>query len=374
MKRWKKQSGLSAVELLVGAAVIVTVFSLAFRNLVQLRAGMKRVTTSGPHMYFESFAISRLKLFYAKLMQWTTHVRAPGQNGANFYCNDSAYFAYSPIRNNLSSGRGSQAVARATLGLDLRLALSTFTAADLNQGQSTLLDAAQARRADPNSAASMRPWGAMIPFSEVNNEWIPAHSFSRNWCAMQPPRGPADNDGSLGSEMCEMFERCTETANRARIPNQLGNQGTAVTDISALNNSSMCFVFAGNLFSRSEMNVFSVDNKSAGLTALDFPSVIGLAVGRARFVNSTTGADITCNTAATEMNRSLKVTLTLYTALHADLQDVKRLQVHKSIREITGEKLGVAIPNCSAPGRGGNDADRCLRDPTWHYECADSCN
>jgi hypothetical protein len=370
VKRFRKQSGLSTVELMIGAAMLITVFSITFRNLVHLRAGMKRVTTSGPHMYFESFAVSRLKLFYAKLMQWTTHVRAPGQNGADFYCNNAAYFAYSPIRNNLTSGTGSQEIAKETLGLDLRLALSTFSAADLGDGAETLISAASARKDDK------RPWGAMIPFHQITDEWEKAHPFSKEWCDSQPPKGPWNSEHKLGSEMCEAFSKCTEQAGISRFTNQIGNQGSAVSDISNLTNTSMCFVFVGNLFSRAEMGKAQNENKSAGLKALDFPSVIGLAVANARFVNNTNSTEISCEIAATEMNRSLKVSLTLFTALHADLMDIKKLQVFKTVREITGEKLGVAIPNCNAPGRAGDetDAQRCLKDPTWHYECSTTCN
>ncbi len=370
MKRFRDQKGLSLAELLVGAAILVTVFSLSFKNLVQIRGGMNRVTTSGPHLFFESFAVSRLKLFYAKLMQWTTHVCKDGSSDTNCFCTDAAYFAYSPVSNSdIVSGKGNAIVGQRTLGLDLRLALSTFRIEEMMNGASvkTLIEISNERRADPNSA----PWGAMIPFHLINDHWLPANKFSRDWCAAPPPRGPADNDGSLGSEMCDQFARCTAEGGRARLPNQIISGGTE-TNISNLRSTSMCFVFAGNMFSRSDTN-FGDTRKSAGLSSLEYPSVIGLAIGEARFVNNTNSSEITCRQASTEMNRSLKVKLTLYTALHADLQDTKKLQVHKSVREITGEKLGVSIPNCFSPGRGGSGNLKCIQDPTWNYECSDSC-
>jgi len=362
---------MSLAELLVGAAILVTVFSLSFKNLAQIRGGMSRVTTSGPHLFFESFAVSRLKLFYAKLMQWNTHVCRDGSSNTSCFCRDAAYFAYSPVSNaNIVSGRGGATVGQRTLGLDLRLALSTFQIEEMMDGASvkTLIEIANDRRAQPDAA----PWGAMIPFHIIEDEWKPANSFSREWCAAPPPRGPADNDGSLGSEMCDQFARCTAEGGRARQPNQIGTFDGAETDIRGLRSTSMCFVFAGNLFSRSDTTLADT-KKSAGLSSLDYPSVIGLAIGEARFVNNTNSSEITCQQASTEMNRSLKVKLTLYTALHADLQDTKKLQVHKSVREITGEKLGVSIPNCFSPGRGGTGDLKCFRDPTWNYECSDSC-
>lgn len=374
MKRFRDQKGLSLAELLVGAAILITVFSLSFKNLVQIRGGMNRVTTSGPHLFFESFAVSRLKLYFAKLMQWTTHVCVNGSSDTSCFCNNADFFAYSPIKEIGSSGKGSAAVGNMTLGLDLRLALSTFAITDVAPNGArgpfnTLLQIAEEKRAD----AAADPWGAMIPFHDLNKEWIPAHKFSRDWCKAPPPRGPADNDGSLGSEMCDEFAKCTAVAGRARQPNQIGTYVGTQQNIGTLTSTSMCFIFVGNMFSRSEMDVFSASRKSVGLSALDYPSVIGLAVSEARFVNNTNSSEITCTAASTEMNRSLKVKLKLYTALHADLQDVKKLQIHKSLREITGEKLGVSIPNCFAPGRGGSGELRCIEDPTWNYECATSC-
>jgi hypothetical protein len=363
LKWFKSQKGLSAVELIVGASVLITVFSLAFRNLVQLKSGLKSVNSSGPHMYFESFAVSRLKLYFAKLMQWTTHVRPPTvAESADFYCNDAAYFAYSPVRA-VQTPAGNATIANATLGLDLRLALSTFSIADLAQGSTNLIDAAA------NMTNSNRPWGAMIPFHTVD-EWRRAHSFSVDWCSFAPPRGPGMSaNGSIGPEMCDQFARCTQEAGRQRLERQIGDFSGATANISGLTNAAMCFVFRGNLFSRANFNNAAADTP-AGLGVIDNPTAIGLAVARVRFVNSTTNSEINCETAATEMNRSLKVTLTLYTALNAHVQDVKKLQVHKSIRELTSEKLGVAIPNCLAPGRKSNQQFNCIADPTWNYECA----
>ncbi|MFZ9520541.1 MAG: prepilin-type N-terminal cleavage/methylation domain-containing protein, partial [Silvanigrellaceae bacterium] len=64
----KKQGGFSLLELMVGLTVLLTVVGFSFKNLVGLRKSMNRITTTGPHLYFESFAVSRLKLYFAKMM------------------------------------------------------------------------------------------------------------------------------------------------------------------------------------------------------------------------------------------------------------------------------------------------------------------
>jgi glutathione synthase/RimK-type ligase-like ATP-grasp enzyme len=78
------------------------------------------------------------------------------------------------------------------------------------------------------------------------------------------------------------------------------------------------------------------------------------------------------------MNRSLKVRLDLYTTLNADKSFRSGLQQHfRTRKEITSEKLGVAIPNCDNPSRdapidaAGNSV--CIADPTWIYRCANTC-
>lgn len=361
----------------MGLTVLLAVFGFSFKNLVGLRKGMNRVTTSGPHLYFESFAVSRLKLYFAKLMQWNTHVCENGSTSLSCLCTTAAYFSYAPITTNLTSGKGSAAVGNMTLGADLRMALSTFTLREVAPNGiggpfKTLIDLAAEKRVD--TAAT--PWGALIPFHTVTTEWALANPSSRAWC-----NNTTSSATGLVGEMCRWFERCSQVAGGmagARPLNQIGTQSGATPDISGLDTVSMCFVYAGNMFSRPEFTANNPDEakRSAGIGSIDYPSVVGLVVAEARFINNANLQPLKCSDAATEMNRSLKIKLNIYTAINADLE-VKKQGVEKSVREITGEKLGVPIPNCEAPGRGGfsavGDETVCIEDPTFIYECKTTC-
>jgi hypothetical protein len=372
-KPGKNQKGFSILEVMVGLTLLLAVFGFSFKNLKELRKGLQRTTTTGPHLFFESFAVSRLKLYFAKVMQWNTHVCRDGSADPNCICLNAAYFAYSPINSTLLSGNGGSNIGNMTLGTDMRLALSTFRIQDVApNGDSapfkTLLEVSKAKGAVANEI----PWGTMIPFHTVD-EWNNANPFSRNWCAKRKPVA-----GSVGDEMCKQFDACAQVAGGlggARPTNQLGTQSGARDSLVGVNNFSMCFVFAGNLFSRSDNE--NITNQSLGLAALDHPAVVGLVVAKAKFVNNANQQPLTCETAAVEMNRSLKVNLEIYTALNADNTDAKKQTAQKSIREITGEKLGVAAPNCNAPSRGGlsavNGKSVCLEDPTYIYQCSNSC-
>lgn len=358
---------------MVGLTLLLAVFGFSFRNLQELRKGLQRVTTTGPHLFFESFAASRLKLYFAKLMQWNTHVCPDGSTDATCICTDAAYFAYGPINSGLGSGKGGSNIGNMTLGSDMRLALSTFKINDIAPNGdsapfSTLIDVSKSKSAKPQEV----PWGALIPFHTVD-EWKNANEFSRNWCSERRPVA-----GSVGDEMCQRFEACSQVADGlggARPINQLGTQSGARKSLVGVEEFSMCFVFAGNLFTRSDNT--NINNQSLGLAALDHPAVVGLVVARARFVNNANQQPLKCDDAANEMNRSLKVNLEIYTALNADNNDKKKQTAQKSIREITGEKLGVAAPNCNAPSRGGLSAVNrkavCLEDPTYIYQCSNTC-
>lgn len=370
----KKQGGFSLLELMVGLTVLLTVVGFSFKNLVGLRKSMNRITTTGPHLYFESFAVSRLKLYFAKMMQWNTHVCKNGAASVDCVCSTADYFAYAPVKSNLSAPKGGTAVGNMTLGADLRMSLSTFTLkeiapAGIGGSFKTLLDLAAERRADTGS----NPWGALIPFHTISDEWIPANPSSRSWC-----NSSVSGSGGVLGEMCKKFESCASVAGVARPANQLGAMATGGVDISGSKKATMCFVYAGNMFSRPEFTVNNTDekNRSAGIGALDYPSVVGLVVAEARFINNSNLAEITCKEAAFEINRSLKIKLEIYTAINADLE-VKKQSAEKSVREITGEKMGVAIPNCDAPGRGGfsavGDETVCIEDPTFIYECKSTC-
>lgn len=375
----KKPNGFSVVELMVGIGLLIAIFAFSFRNLVDLRKGMQRSSTIGPHVFFESFAVSRLKLYLSKLMQWTSHVckdqnRTTDLGFPGCLCADAAYFAYAGNEQGaLTSFVGGGSVGNATLGADLRLSLSTFGLREVIKNGSSgttpsLIDLINAKKGNPNE----KPWGTMIPFHTVD-EWKAANSFSYNWCT-EAKKKPLAN--TIGAEMCNAFFTCSQIAGGMyglRPPNQLGTQDSATPTIRGKDNFSLCFVFAGNLFSRSEVT----DEKSVGTSAIDYPSVAGLVVASSTFVNNTNGKPTKCEDAATEMNRSLKSTLTIYTALNVDMNDPKKQNAQKSVREITGEKLGVAIPNCTAPNRGGfsavGDDTVCIEDPTFIYQCKASC-
>jgi prepilin-type N-terminal cleavage/methylation domain-containing protein len=375
--RRKQQEGFTLLELMVGLTILLAVFGFSFKNLAGLRKGMNRITTSGPHLYFESFAVSRLKLYFAKLMQWNTHLCKDGSTNLSCVCSTASYFAYAPITNNLTSGKANPAVGNMTLGADLRMSLSTFTLKEIapngiNGPFKTLIDLAAEKRVDSGA----NPWGALIPFHTVSDEWALANPSSRAWCN----NTAAASTGVVG-EMCKKFEACAQVAGGlggARPTNQIGTQAGATPDIKNLDTVSMCFVYAGNMFSRPEFAANNPDEakRSAGIGSIDYPSVVGLVVAEARFINNSNLQALTCEGAATEMNRSLKIKLTIYSAINADL-DVKKQGAQKSIREITGEKMGVPIPNCEAPGRGGfsavGDETVCIEDPTFIYECKSTC-
>lgn len=366
----KNQRGFTIIEAMIGLFIVATVFAFSFQNLASIRKSTQAINTTGPHVFFETFAVSRLKLYFAKLMQWNTHV-CPGGLTDDCVCKSANFFAYAPSTTALDDGRANARLANLTLGTDLRMALSTFTAAEISPNAGTtnsLIALAQARRANPAAL----PWGALIPIQAVA-EWDAANPAARRFCSTirtGSTNTTAKNAQGTVNEMCEMFAKCTQEAGRAPFNTQI-NAGR--NDISAQNEVLMCFVFAGNLFTRPDVN----NNRSTSLLAIDFPSVVGLAVGKATFVDNTNGQPLSCLQAASEMNRSLKIELSLYSAMQSDQQDVTKHMAQKSVREITGEKIGIAVPNCSAPGRGGFSAVGnqyvCIEDPTWLYHCNRNC-
>jgi prepilin-type N-terminal cleavage/methylation domain-containing protein len=64
MSRFSQQSGFSLIELMIGAAILVTVFGGSFMVLQKTRARMNAGNSSGAHLYFESFASSRFNLYF----------------------------------------------------------------------------------------------------------------------------------------------------------------------------------------------------------------------------------------------------------------------------------------------------------------------
>jgi prepilin-type N-terminal cleavage/methylation domain-containing protein len=380
MSRLSQQSGFSLIELMIGAAILVAVFGGSFMVLQKTRAGVNARNTSGPHLYFESFASSRLKLYFSKLMQWTTHMGAsPGQsaNVANF-CQDTRQFAYASGA--LDFGFAPRATAQQTLGADMRMSLSTLEFTQVSN-----------RPLTGRVAENGFPWGAMVPFSNRTDAISGIDTVNFNLDALC--RGDKLPTSGIGAEMCAWVDVCSgQEGNRS--PNPVPNPNPTADgvpilaytsvgggDVTGLNNRTdfrMCFAFVGNLFSRVGDFTNAAAASSTGLNAVDNPAVLGLAVATAKFTNTSTGKDITCNVAVNEMNRSLKVKLDLYTTLNADKSFRSGLQQHfRTQKEITSEKLGVSIPNCDNPSRdvpidaAGNKV--CIADPTWIYRCADAC-
>jgi prepilin-type N-terminal cleavage/methylation domain-containing protein len=388
MKRRGQSEGFTLVELIISLAVMATVFAFSFKNLAAIRSNMKSQETLGQHLFFESFAVSKLKLYFAKFMQWNSHVCTTLEvDFPNCYCITADYFAYASNQTKLGYTRNpsqtvnkpivsaiSDEVANATLGADMRLALSTFTQQEVSpQGSQSppvsLIDLVS-QRAQTTGA---QPWGALIPIDSVD-EWKAANPYSRDWCVRVQKDAPT---GTV-KEMCERLESCTQAAGKTALKNQLGRMKGNVQDLSQKDTFNMCFIFAGNLFTRADQG--GAENASLGLTAIDNPRAVGLVVAEARFVNNISSREIKCSEAATEMNRILKIRLDIYTAMNTDARYAKNQHASQSRRDISAEKIGVAIPNCAAPSRGGfnrvgSDATDsiCIEDPTWVYECASAC-
>lgn len=381
MARLSQESGFSLVELMIGAAILVAVFGGSFMVLQKTRAGVNARNSSGPHLYFESFASSRLKLYFSKLMQWTTHMGASTGQSANVgnFCQDTRQFAYASGA--LDFSFAPRPTAQRTLGADMRMSLSTLDFGEVSNRPLT------GRFAD-----NRFPWGAMVPFSNRTGAISGIDTVNPNLDALCRPGEKLPTSG-IGAEMCAWVDVCSgQEGNRS--PNPVPNPNptadgvpilayTSVgagddTGLNGRNEFRMCFAFVGNLFSRVGDFTNAAAASSTGLNAVDNPAVLGLAVATAQLTNTSTGARITCNQAVNEMNRSLKVRLDLYTALNADKSFRSGLQQHlRTRKEITSEKLGVSIPNCENPSRdapidaAGNNV--CIADPTWTYRCADAC-
>ena len=377
MSRLSQQSGFSLIELMIGAAILVAVFGGSFMVLQKTRAGVNARNSSGAHHYFESFASSRLKLYFSKLMQWTTHVGAELNQHANVarFCEATSNFAYASGETIFGFARDPQ-VARQTLGADMRMSLSTLDYAQVS-------NLALTGRVGQNGF----PWGAMVPFSNRTNAIAGLEVVNINLSNLCV--GDRLPTSGIGAEMCAWVDVCSGQAGN-RTPNPVPNPdptadgvpilaslpvGGDIGRLAGRSNFRMCFAFVGNLFSRVGDFTNAAAASSTGLNAVDNPAVLGLAVATAQFTNTSTGAPITCNQAVNEMNRSLKVRLDLYTTLNADKSFRSGLQQHfRTRKEITSEKLGVAIPNCENPALSANgNRNVCIADPTWIYSCANGC-
>jgi len=369
-----RQSGFSLVELMVASMVLVVVFSGAFLVLKKARDATSPQSSTGPHLYFESFATSRLKLYFSKLMQWTTQV-AP-------FCAQASKFAYAGNEN--SSGRELE-----TLGADMRMALSTFS----YEKALNIPPAGQGRLVGRFADDEPFPWGALVPFDSrsdgiggIKNIQPALSSF----CGENDDgAGNELSDGAVVAEMCAWVDVCSaQEANRTPNPPN-GNVSASVLavpflsqfaagagDVQSLSSDKfrMCFALVGNLFSRTGNFVAVSAGSSTGVTSIDNPAVLGLAVATAQFVDSNLGTPITCNTAQHEMNRSFVVEADLFTVTNADKSTASKKQGYRKTRKrFVSEKFGVAVPNCNNESRGsptnGVGIPICLADPTFFYSC-----
>jgi prepilin-type N-terminal cleavage/methylation domain-containing protein len=369
MKRRSRQSGFSLVELMVGMTILVIIFGGSFQVLSKVRTTAKAQDTSGPHMFFETFASARLRLYYSKLMQWIAHVGAPD-------CSDARRYAYASNDVALPGGpSGNPLHNNRTLGADMRMSLST-----LNYGQ------VAARGLTGRLNDDAETWGALVPFSSRNVAPDAIFAANAGLASFCDANGALLEDSQgTARELCAWVETCSnQRGNRrpTRPPNpdvtndgvpylsasQLG--GLSVQGLNGLSRFRMCFAFVGNLFSRSGNVVTAAPERE--LEVIDNPSVLGLVVATANFRNTNTGAALTCNQAVNEMYRSMNVGLNIYTVLNAESTVASRKQlVFKTMKEFSSEKIGASVPNCrnrpSIPVNGIRPI--CISAPTWLYQC-----
>ena len=387
LKRNTQQSGFSLVELMVASMVLVIVFGGAFALLTKTRKVARAQNISGPHIHFETFATSKLKLYFAKLLQWTTHVATTAPAGAVAeFCKGAGKFAYA---GNLGGDSEFASMnypptdpsrSRRTLGADMRMALSTFDFEDAN-GNKGLAK----RHSDVNDY----PWGALVPFDSRSGSTgiTDVNPALSDFCGDDKSSLKSASGVDNAREMCAWVDVCSaqegdRSANppHPKVPDNpfiLTFEGTTPagsSDLGGQKNFRMCFAFVGNLFSRTGNFIASSGASSTGLDALDNPAVLGLAVASATFVNTNSGEDMTCDVAKHQMYRSMKVSLELFTASNVDRSlNTKKQLFFKTRQQFVSEKLGIALPNCQDPSRNspvnlaGNAT--CIGDPTFFFAC-----
>lgn len=421
MSMTSNNRGLSLVELMVGTAILTIVFGGTFTLLSKLRKVSAAQNNSGPHLFFETFATARLKLYFSKLMQWTSQMNANVNTPGDFndkcdadpkndtarlkmacrtentgrFCEQTSQFAYATGESSFNFAPTS-AMAERTLGADLRMAASTFDYEFASKN--SLVGIYDQDFTDKDGKPT--GWGAMVPFSGRDRDEDGINRINPNFSKFCDTSEFKPTSG-VGAEMCAWVDVCSaqqgnRTAEPPPSPNPtadgipiLAFDATGSGDVQGLENLSaanpafrMCFVFVGNLFSKTgifvQKSAAGTTDSSTGVEAIDNPSVLGLAVATARFVNTKTGQPLTCKSAVNEMYRSMKVTVELYTALNADQTVSSQKQIfYRSTKEITSEKLGVPITNCNIPSKGvltnGAGQKICIADPIWNYRCEPSC-
>lgn len=99
--KFRNQSGMSIVELVVGAAILAIVFGSMAAVFGQIRKSSNAQQGDGHHLHFETFASARLRLYFAKLLQWGTHLSGESDDNSEerkkswtHYCEATSNFAY----------------------------------------------------------------------------------------------------------------------------------------------------------------------------------------------------------------------------------------------------------------------------------------
>lgn len=367
MARYGGQYGFSLVELMVVSAILVIIFGGSFKVLKKARETTSAQASSAPHRYFESFATSRLKLFFSKLLQWSTHVDP--------FCSAASRYAYASNMTLTLTERELE-----TLGTDMRMSLSTFSYEQASQANGSLAG----RFDDLNNF----PWGALVPFDSrqagVGSLLLIQPALS-SYCANNSGQF---SGAAVAAEMCAWVDVCSgqegdrsegsgvatvDSATPLLVDFSTGSVGE-VTSLASNQRFRMCFAFVGNLFSRTGDFVGNPLGSSTGTSALDNPASLGLAVATANFINLNSGGQLNCEDARHEMNRGLSVDLELFSVLNADKEMSTRRQIFmKSQKRFVSEKFGVAVPNCkdtsrSSPANGVGEP-YCIGDPTYFYSC-----
>lgn len=96
-----RQAGLSLVELLIGLAVLSIGFGAAVQLMGTSRKSLKSAMNSGHQIHFETFASSRIRFYFSKILQWTTHLGGDQEDKSQMtkrvyrnYCKETRNFAY----------------------------------------------------------------------------------------------------------------------------------------------------------------------------------------------------------------------------------------------------------------------------------------
>ncbi|MEY4065651.1 MAG: hypothetical protein RIR26_1859 [Pseudomonadota bacterium] len=452
MKKWDGQSGLSLVETLVSAFMLVAVFSGVFYLMTKSRASFSAMEADGHHMHFETFASSRLRLYFSKIMQWTTHLAGESDDNDDWakkafkdYCKFTSNFAYSyapldfpsfasedkekakckdgvvvknadgskvyeedadgdPVFDTgeypCSSGEtgpvsksgyvwlNKAEIPYRTLAADVRMSLST-----LNYAQATTGDWKTTGLLDKYDRSDFL-WGAMIPFSSgglssssnVDSLWRANPNLAK-FCSdtnYRPAKG-------IGEEMCRWVDWCSgqnrsvdpeptsEPSETRKILQYATADSQSINELYGSSTFRMCFVFAGNLFSKSG-DLYAADSESSlGLNSVENPANLGLAVATARFMDSRTADKVLCEDSIFNMHRSMKVRLNLYSVSSADKKySTKKQNYKKTVKEFTAEKLGIDRPNCrnkrqrrQMSVKNASGLPVCIADPLFHYVCSE---